>query len=51
MKFLETHFDDYIVSNHNEPLHPKIEKIFKSSLPEKNRKLKKYNFIWSERCW
>ena len=40
MKFLETHFDDYIVSNHNEPLHPKIEKIFKSSLPEKIENLK-----------
>ena len=40
MKFLETHFDDYIVSNHNEPLHPKIEKIFKNSLPEKVENLK-----------
>ena len=35
MKFLETHFDDYIASNHSESLHPKIEKIFKNSLPEK----------------
>lgn len=40
MKFLETHFDDYTASNHTEPLHPKIEKIFKSSLPEKVENLK-----------
>jgi hypothetical protein len=40
MKFLETHFDDYIVSNHSESLHPKIEKIFKNSLPEKVENLK-----------
>jgi hypothetical protein len=40
MKFLETHFDDYIASNHSESLHPKIEKIFKNSLPEKVENLK-----------
>ena len=40
MKFLETHFDDYISSNHAEPLHPKIEKIFNTSLPEKVENLK-----------
>jgi hypothetical protein len=40
MKFLETHFDDYIASNHRESLHPKIEKIFKNSLPEKVENLK-----------
>jgi hypothetical protein len=40
MKFLETHFDDYIVSNASDPLHPKIEKIFKTSLPEKVENLK-----------
>ena len=40
MKFLETHFDDYITSNNNEPLHPKIEKIFKNSLPDKVENLK-----------
>jgi len=40
MKFLETHFDDYIASNHNEHLHPKIEKIFKNSLPDKVENLK-----------
>lgn len=40
MKFLETHFDDYIASNASEPLHPKIEKIFNTSLPEKVENLK-----------
>lgn len=40
MKFLETHFDDYIASNRSESLHPKIEKIFKNSLPEKVENLK-----------
>ena len=40
MKFLETHFDDYIASNHSESLHPKIEKIFKNSFPEKVENLK-----------
>ena len=40
MKFLETHFDDYIASNHNEHLHPKIEKIFKTSLPDRVENLK-----------
>jgi Cdc6-like AAA superfamily ATPase len=40
MKFLETHFDDYISSNQTEPLHPKIEKIFKTSLPDKIENLK-----------
>ena len=40
MKFLETHFDDYIASNHSESLHPKIEKIFKNSLPDKVENLK-----------
>jgi hypothetical protein len=40
MKFLETHFDDYIASNNSESLHPKIEKIFKNSLPEKVENLK-----------
>ena len=40
MKFLETHFDDYITSNHSESLHPKIEKIFKNSLPERVENLK-----------
>ena len=40
MKFLETHFEDYIASNHNKSLHPKIEKIFKKSLPDKVKNLK-----------
>jgi hypothetical protein len=40
MKFLETHFDDYITSNTSEPLHPKIEKLFKTSLPVKVEHLK-----------
>ena len=40
MKFLETHFEDYIASNHNKSLHPKIEKIFKNSLPDKVKNLK-----------
>ena len=40
MKFLETHFEDYIASNHSKSLHPKIEKIFKSSLPDKVKNLK-----------
>ena len=40
MKFLETHFDDYLASNHSESLHPKIEKIFKNSLPDKVENLK-----------
>lgn len=40
MKFLETHFDDYLVSNQTTPLHPKIEKIFKNALPEKVESLK-----------
>jgi hypothetical protein len=40
MKFLETHFEDYLISNRNAPLHPKIEKIFKNSLPEKVENLK-----------
>ena len=40
MKFLETHFEDYLVSNDNEPLHTKIEKIFKNSLPDKVENLK-----------
>ena len=35
MKFLETHFEDYLISNRSEPLHPKIEKIFKNASPEK----------------
>lgn len=40
MKFLETHFDDYIASSRTEILHPKIEKIFKNSLPERVENLK-----------
>ena len=40
MKFLETHYDDYISSTQNEPLHPKVDKIFKNSLPEKVENLK-----------
>jgi len=40
MKFLETHFDDYIASNHSKSLHPKIEKIFKNSFPDKITNLK-----------
>jgi hypothetical protein len=44
MKFLETHFEDYLVSNHNEPLHPKVEKVLKKSLPEKVENLKNIIF-------
>ena len=28
MKFLETHFEEYITSNNNVNLHPKLDKIF-----------------------
>ena len=30
MKFLETHFDDYIVSNKKCSLHPKLNKLYES---------------------
>ena len=29
MKFLETHFEDYIISSQTKNLHPKLEQIFK----------------------
>jgi hypothetical protein len=40
MKFLETHYDDYISSTQHAQLHPKVDKIFKTSLPEKVENLK-----------
>jgi hypothetical protein len=43
MKFLETHFDDYIVSNKRCSLHPKLNKLYES-FPSKIENLKNIIF-------
>ena len=43
MKFLETHFDDYIVSNKKCSLHPKLNKLYES-FPSKIENLKNIIF-------
>ena len=43
MKFLESHFDDYITSNNNNSLHPKKTKIY-STFPSKLENLKNIIF-------
>ena len=43
MKFLETHFDDYIVSNKRCSLHPKMNKLYES-FPSKVENLKNIIF-------
>ena len=43
MKFHETHFEEYIGSNHRENLHPKLTKIY-SKFPEKIQSLKNLIF-------
>jgi len=43
MKFYDTHFDDYIVSNTKENLHPKLEKTF-SRFPKKMEAMKNIIF-------
>ena len=44
MKFLESHFDDYISSTNKENLHPKLEKIFER-FPKKIRDLRNIIFV------
>ena len=43
MKFLETHFDDYVVSNKRCSLHPKLNKLY-DSFPSKIENLKNIIF-------
>ena len=43
MKFLETHFDDYLVSNKRCSLHPKMNKLYES-FPSKVENLKNIIF-------
>ena len=44
MKFLESHFDDYLSSNAKENLHPKLEKIF-DKFPKNIRSLRNIIFF------
>ena len=43
MKFHETHFEDYILSNQRENLHPKLSKVF-SNFPKQIHDLKNVIF-------
>jgi replication-associated recombination protein RarA len=44
MKFHESHFEEYIASNHIENLHPKLEKVL-NSFPKKLTNLKNVIFF------
>jgi len=43
MKFYETHFEEYIIENNKENLHPKLEKIYKK-FPKETSKLQNLIF-------
>jgi len=47
MKFLESHFDDYLSSTANENLHPKLEKIF-DKFPKNIRNLRNIIFFGAQ---
>ena len=47
MKFLESHFDDYLSSNAKENLHPKLEKIF-DKFPKNIRNLRNIIFFGAQ---
>ena len=43
MKFYETHFEEYVLENQSENLHPKLEKLY-TRFPKKINKLKNLIF-------
>jgi hypothetical protein len=44
MKFYETHFEEYITSNQNTNLHPKLENMFSKNFPDNIQHLKSVIF-------
>ena len=44
MKFYESHFEEYIVSNQKINLHPKLESVFLKNFPESIQQLKNVIF-------